>query len=251
MQGTVLVPSYRDSHRGRAKAEDYDRGFAVPGSAKATSWEIERELLGAALRTHAPHPVRGAVDFACGTGRVLAFLQERVARCTGVDVSPEMLALARRRCPKARLVRADVTGDEQVELDHPVDVVTAFRFFLNAEPELRRRALRWIRGHLEPGGVLLANFHLNPHSVRGSYLRTRRLPDQPMLSLGDVRRLLADAGFAVVAQHGYEYLPFRRDGEHPVLPAARRRVERALARRARLTPVAGSFLIVARPAGNR
>ena len=243
--------TYRDSHRGTVKAEEYDRGFAPGASAKWLAWETERRLLDRVLERHVERPVRGAVDFACGTGRVLGYLTERVPRCTGVDVSPEMLAIAARRCPGATIVRADVTCGEVVRPDHPVDLVTAFRFFLNAEPELRRQALGWIRGQLADGGVLAANFHLNPHSARGTYLRARGLRGQPMMSLPEAERLLTGAGLRVRARYGYEYLPYRRDGERVRLPRLRRLTDRALAARPRLAPVAGSFLLVAAADGGR
>ena len=50
-----------------------------------------------------------------------------------IDVSPDMLALAGARCPRARLIRGDVTTTPGLA-PGPFDLITAFRFFLNAEP---------------------------------------------------------------------------------------------------------------------
>jgi SAM-dependent methyltransferase len=51
-----------------------------------------------------------AVDLGCGTGRTGAWLRERgVASVDGVDLTPEMLAVARERGAHDRLVEADVT----------------------------------------------------------------------------------------------------------------------------------------------
>ncbi|MGZ4704175.1 MAG: class I SAM-dependent DNA methyltransferase [Acidimicrobiales bacterium] len=50
-----------------------------------------------------------AVDLGCGTGRTGAWLRSRgVAHIDGVDLTPEMLAVARRRGVHDRLVDADV-----------------------------------------------------------------------------------------------------------------------------------------------
>lgn len=46
-------------------------------------------------------PIGHALDAACGTGRHARYLQERGFRVTGVDGSPEMLAIARAKVPGA------------------------------------------------------------------------------------------------------------------------------------------------------
>ena len=49
------------------------------------------------------------LELGCGTGAVLAGLATDLA-VTGIDRSPEMLAMAARAVPAARLVRADITA---------------------------------------------------------------------------------------------------------------------------------------------
>jgi len=103
--------SYRDSHK--AKGADYDRMFQER-SYVALLWELERKALDDLVPSS-----NGAqldyLDFACGTGRVLAYLEERMATAAGVDVSSSMLAEARRRTRRARLVEADVTTEQCVQ----------------------------------------------------------------------------------------------------------------------------------------
>lgn len=54
--------------------------------------------------------VRHGLDLACGTGRIGAWLKDRgVARLTGVDLTPEMLARAADRGVYETLIEADVT----------------------------------------------------------------------------------------------------------------------------------------------
>jgi SAM-dependent methyltransferase len=53
--------------------------------------------------------MRHAVDLGCGTGRTAAWLKSRgVGRIVGVDTTPEMLEVARRRGAHDRLVEGDV-----------------------------------------------------------------------------------------------------------------------------------------------
>ncbi|MFO0799426.1 MAG: GNAT family N-acetyltransferase [Gemmataceae bacterium] len=49
-----------------------------------------------------------ALDVGCGTGRLMGLLNKHGFRTDGMDVSPAMLALARERCPEARLFHADI-----------------------------------------------------------------------------------------------------------------------------------------------
>ena len=243
-----LTGSYRDSHLDAAKAQDYDAGFWRSGTAKAVNWELEQQLLDLVFDRHLPRRPEHAVDFACGTGRVLQYLEHRVPTTTGIDVSAEMLKLTGQRCSRSALIRCDVTRGESPDVRGDVDLVTTFRFLLNAEPSLRVDALRWIRSVLGPGGYLVANFHLNPLSLRGRYLRLRwrGQPVIPMLSPAEARSLLAAAGFTTVACYGYEYLPYRRDGESLVAPRLRQRLEGALLDRPRLAGVGGAFIMAAR-----
>ena len=55
-----------------------------------------------------------------------------------------MLALARERCPHAKVILGDVTTTPGLA-PGPFDLITAFRFFLNAEPTLRNEVLAWMR----------------------------------------------------------------------------------------------------------
>jgi SAM-dependent methyltransferase len=238
--------SYRKSHLGAAKARSYDEDLWDFRSAKGLDWLVEQRLLAGilhALVSPGPHSV---ADFACGTGRVLEFLGRYYPSPVGIDISPDMLALARVRCPQARLILGDVTSTPGLA-SGPFDLITSFRFFLNAEPSLQSEVLTWMRDSLRPQGLVVVNFHLNPASLRGMYLRLRMNPAArpPMMRVGDARRLFANHGFTVRQILGYSYLPYRRDGRSLRGPVVRRAAEMSLAGRKILEPIAGSFLMVA------
>ncbi len=207
---------------------------------------MEQRLLADIIRAAAPPRARSVADFACGTGRVLEFLSRYSPSPVGIDISPDMLALAHDRCPEATVILGDVTTKPGLA-PGPFDLITAFRFFLNAEPSLQGEVLAWMRDSLAPGGLVVANFHLNPLSLRGAYLRLRLRPAArpSMTSVKQARRLFGSHGFAVRRILGYSFLPYRRAGRTLLAPLARQMVEMRLAGSEVLLPVAGSFLLVA------
>jgi len=240
--------SYRQSHLGAEKARSYDEDLWDPRAAKGLDWLVEQQLLTDIFRIALPPGARSAADFACGTGRILEFLCRYFPSPVGIDISQDMLALARARCPRAVLIRGDVTTTPDLS-PGPFDLVTAFRFLLNAEPSLRSQVLAWMGKSVRPGGVVIANFHLNPASLRGTYLRLRttRATRPSMMSVNDACRLFEAHAFTVRQILGYSFLPYRRDGRTLLAPGARRAVETRLAGTGALLPVAGSFLVVATP----
>ena len=130
-------------------ADRYDRDLWDLNTARGLEWLLEQGILDELLAGRPP--ARVAIDFACGTGRVLEYLAGHASEVIGVDISPAMLEVARRRCPDARLVEGDITVDPEL-VTESADIVTAFRFLLNAEPRCARA--RWsgcATGSVRPG----------------------------------------------------------------------------------------------------
>jgi SAM-dependent methyltransferase len=150
------------------------------------------------LRESVPALLRGAgryLDFACGTGRITAAVAPFAREAVGVDISPTMLAAAQQKCPGVRFVHADLTRQD-VDLG-TFDLVTSFRFFGNAQADLREAAMAAIARHVRPGGHLVVNSHRNPHCV-GALLQTLGGHAHGMdLGFGKMKRLLAANGLRV------------------------------------------------------
>ncbi|MBN8727299.1 MAG: class I SAM-dependent methyltransferase [Xanthomonadales bacterium] len=90
------------------------------------------------------------LDLCCGTGRVAAALGDRGFDVTGIDGSPEMLALARRNAPAARFVLADARA---FRLDEPVQAALSLFDSLNhiLVPEELEAVFRNVHAALAPG----------------------------------------------------------------------------------------------------
>jgi len=202
---------YRRSHVGVALAAAYHDDFTarLPGRYWAT---VEQPLLADLLAEATTRPLDELhhLDVASGSGRVLAWLQPRTARSTAIDISDDMLAHARATVPGATFVVGDASA---MRFAQPFDLVTAFRFFLNAGPELRADVLDRIGECLAPGGLLVANIHAQPWSTLGLWRRAKRRLGRPadsVLTSAAFQRMLGDHGFEVVAERTYGYLPLTR-----------------------------------------
>jgi len=126
-----------------AIGERYDDVFPhKSGQIIATQWVIDRLPPGARV-----------LDLGCGTGVPTAgMLTESALDVVGIDVSTEMLTLARRNVPTGRFVAMDV-----MELDGSLgrfDAVCAFFSLLMLRREDIPRVLRRIRAVLRPGAVV-------------------------------------------------------------------------------------------------
>ncbi len=143
----------------------YDQQQYAGASYGALLWEIEQIQLGrvvAAFRK--THPKISYLDFACGTGRVISFLESRVDTATGIEISSTMAERARSRIANAKIHCMDITAKGQA-IEDSYDLITAFRFVLNAEHELRAAALKALAARLrDDSSLLIFNNHGNTFS---------------------------------------------------------------------------------------
>jgi predicted TPR repeat methyltransferase len=149
--------SYRESHKQAGFGRHYEKDIYAPGSADASLWTLEKERLADVCDRHLAGSAR-YLDFACGTGRILAALADRFDSAEGVDISDEMLAAAREKGAPARLVLGDLTREPNL-VGTDYDLITAFRFFSNAEAELREAAMAVLAAKLASDGMLIFNIH--------------------------------------------------------------------------------------------
>jgi SAM-dependent methyltransferase len=206
---------YTDRHKARGR--DYHETFSPEVNPhRAMVWRLEQGALDGILRDHLLPEKPAHLDFACGTGRVLGHLLGRVASSTGVDVSSSMMEVAAKVAPGAELIEADLT-QRDVLGERTFDLITAFRFFPNAEPELRRSIFGILARHLSPRGVLVFNNHKNRNSLRRRISRLLgRKESMGTMTLADVEALVAETGLRIVNAIPLASLPFSKN--HLPLP---------------------------------
>jgi predicted TPR repeat methyltransferase len=154
--------SYRESHKYQSKGAEYEEYYQNKAWQRFL-WSREQEILVKILEKYFMGRDVHLLDFACGTGRITEFLENRVKTSTGVDVSNSMLAVAKEKLKRTEIIEADITT-ENILKPRKFNLITAFRFFLNAEPELRSAAMGTLAELLDKDGHLVFNNHKNSGS---------------------------------------------------------------------------------------
>lgn len=239
--------SYANLHFVDGVAEQYDAVYA-PSTYDSVVWGWQRPYLRRVFRSLRDHGDQlKHLDFACGTGRILADVEDLSTESVGLDISPLMLASAARRV-RSPLKCGDILQDTAI-VDRNYDVITAFRFFLNAEPEIRLAVMRDLATRLRDGSSrLIFNVHGNDGSVLAVTSRYRRLRGWPplgLLSSSEIRRIVVAAGLEIERTRGFGILP-RRLYRSPIAPVVRF-VDRLMSALGPLTPVSQDVVYVCRP----
>lgn len=148
----------------------------------------------------APNTPRRILDFGCGAGRSLPYLEQYFpdAELWGYDVSPASLEIAAQRVPRAKLF-----SDWNDIGETRFDVIVAANVFHHIPPEQRQQALALCQQSLADGGQMFL-FEHNPYNpaTRWIFERCPFDADAEMFSLKTARELTRRAGFSAT-QQGY------------------------------------------------
>ena len=149
---TKTVKTLWTRHHGQMLACHLDQGTNL-----ASRPEREIEKIVDALDRELVLRGKTLCDLGCGPGLYARRFADRGAMVTGVDISTNSIAYARRQRPKAGKAPSYVVADylaDDVGCDF--DVVTLIYFdYCALSPSDRRQLLNKIHGMLKPGGVLV------------------------------------------------------------------------------------------------
>lgn len=191
------MSDYRVSHTASEKGAEYHAKF-FDNPYRSMMWGFEQKILDSVVDRKAPSSA-SYLDFACGTGRLMTHLGPKFHDAVGVDVAESMLDIARQNSPSSTFVNADLTRSNVFD-GRKFDVITAFRFFANAQDDLRRDAMQALAAHLADNGILIFNNHKNSSSIVYAFAALIRR-EQRNMSHQQVQQLVFDAGLEIIESH--------------------------------------------------
>jgi ubiquinone/menaquinone biosynthesis C-methylase UbiE len=146
----------------------------------------------------ADKPIRALLDLGTGTGRMLELFAPEIERGIGLDLSLDMLALARERLDRACLKHCNVRHGDIYDLALPRDsfdvvIIHQVLHFLDDSARAIREAARVLR----PGGRLLV-IDFAPHDLE--FLREQHTHRRLGFAAETVTQWLEAAGLDVMRQ---------------------------------------------------
>jgi len=153
-------------------------------------------------------PIRSLLDLGTGTGRMLELFAGKIERGLGLDLSLDMLALARARLDRAGLKHCsvrygDIYGSALPAASFDVVIIHQVLHFLDDSARAIREAARLLR----PGGRLLV-VDFAPHDLE--FLRDEHAHRRLGFAAETVQQWLEAAGLDLIAQ---ETLPPGPEGK--------------------------------------
>lgn len=219
---------YREYYKTKESAEEYDRKAYSKGTYASFLWEIEKKILLEFLISlrNTRDRIR-YLDFACGTGRIVSIIENFVDESYGIDISQVMLDHAAKKTKRTILIQGDITKDDGIIIGM-YDLITVFRFVLNAQPELREGALKILCSRMNSiESWLIFNMHANKYSYAFvSYLwykffgQANNKDTKRYLSRNDCIKIANDAGLDVIKIKGLGFISGRLFRVLPSLPLA-------------------------------
>lgn len=171
--------------------------YAAQFSDELAGKPLDRALLACLIEQ--TEPLAPVADVGCGPGHVAAWLADHGACAVGIDLSPAMVAAARRDYPAVEFREGDFL--DLPAADGEFGAVVALYSVIHLEPGELPRAFAEIRRVLRPAGLALVSFHVGSE--------VRHLPewwgvavdvDFRFLEMAEVAGVAERAGFSMEAE---------------------------------------------------
>src|SRR6266516_2126648 len=127
-------------------------------------YQKETDKIKTLIQQHKKSSGNKLLDVACGTGNHIGYLKQHYS-VEGLDSSPEMLRIARKKHPEIVFHRGDMTS---FKLKNRFDIITClFSAIGHVKTKARmRRAVRNMASHIQPGGLMILEPWITPANFR-------------------------------------------------------------------------------------
>jgi ubiquinone/menaquinone biosynthesis C-methylase UbiE len=206
---------YRDAHTAPSKGINYEKTFIVFKYRKYI-WDWEKEILKKIFIKYFSDKTNiKYLDFACGTGRIISFLEKDISESIGVDISDSMISIAQANVKRSKIIKVDLTKTN-IFNENYFDLITAFRFFLNAQPELREDVLNVLSKSLKDEGYFVFNIHLNKTSIYSRIIHLIRKINNlsfeiNTMSIKQVSHMVEKAGLEIITTYHFAIIPIIKE----------------------------------------
>jgi SAM-dependent methyltransferase len=200
--------TYKDSHTGQDYGKTYDA--YLENKFESFIYDLEQITLKKIFKKHYPKGIKSSLDFACGTGRLTKVIEPYTKENHGLDISKDMIAVAKKKAKKTTFIVGDITTKKNLLKGKQYDLVTAFRFFLNAEHSLRVKALKGITPHI--GNKFICNIHMHRSSIIGFQFYLRKIlfnekKIQKTITMSYMRKILKRNGLHIIETYPLAHIP--------------------------------------------
>jgi ubiquinone/menaquinone biosynthesis C-methylase UbiE len=161
-------------------------------------YKAEAERLMALFKEHQRSGATRLLDVACGTGRHLEYLRDRY-EVEGLDISLELLAIARQRQPGIHFHHANITA---FDLGKSFDIITCLFSSIGYVKTLENlsRAVTCMARHLKSGGLLVIEPWFTPDTWRPGTVHAIFI-DEPELKIARINTSFAAGRLSVLDLH--------------------------------------------------
>ena len=161
-------------------------------------YRTEARYLTAVIHEHLRSGGRRLLDVACGTGAHIEHLKEDF-EVEGLDISAELLALARQQHPEVLFHQADMID---FNLARQFDVVTCLFSSIGyvRTVENLRHAINCMAQHMVPGGVMLIEPWFTPEAWRPGTVHALFV-DEPELKIARINTSEAEGRLSYLDLH--------------------------------------------------
>ena len=147
------------------------------------NYQKETDKIETLIQRHKKSSGNRLLDVACGTGNHIEYLKQHYS-VEGLDSSPEMLRIARKKHPEVVFHRGDMTS---FKLNHRFDIITClFSAIGHVKTKARmRRAVRNMASHLQPGGLMILEPWITPANFQKGLIGSNFV-DKPHLKIARI-----------------------------------------------------------------
>jgi ubiquinone/menaquinone biosynthesis C-methylase UbiE len=181
-------------------AEFYDAIYSFK------NYEKETAKLHELIQQHKRSPGNYLLEVACGTGGHVTYLKNNYS-VEGLDISPKMLRIARKKHPDIVFHRGDMVS---FKLNKQFDAITCL-FSAIGHLKTKRKlgfAIRNMSQHLKPGGVLIVEPWITPQQWRGASVHANFV-DRPELKIARMNTSKTRGRLSVMDMHHLVATPNR------------------------------------------